>query len=88
MTFAEVKKILDMAKFDMDYCSILEESTTKEGSGVVALLKNGVYKIYNTDRNEPFNIQEYTSEDAASREFYKRILFSFKKFYNLPESIL
>ena len=88
MTFAEVKEILEKANFNMDDCSILDSPTVKAGSGVVVRFENGVYKIYDTERNEAFDIVEHTSEDAACREFLKRIIDSFGKFYDLPKDIL
>ena len=49
MTFAEVKEILEKAKFNMCHCGIPEENPWKVSDGVVATLKNGVYEVYFVD---------------------------------------
>ena len=87
MTFAEVKEILEKAKFNMCHCDIPEENPQKVSDGVVATLKNGVYEVYFVDRYEPFEVERYTNENDASRDFLRRIYEDFDGMYDFPENV-
>lgn len=87
MTFAEVKEILEKAKFNMCHCSIPEEAPLKVSDGVVATLKNGVYEVYFVDRYEAFEVKRYTNEDDASRDFLTRIYEDFDGMYDFPKNV-
>jgi len=82
MTIKDVEKILEQLNFNMAYCSILDRKTVRAGDGVVMFYEDGVYEVFNVERQVPFDIEEYTTEHDACMAFLKKLEESFGAWYN------
>ena len=68
MIFDDVRRSLADIDFNMKGCAIGKRGTMA-GEGVVVFYEDGVYKVCGVERNVCFDIDEYATENEASRAF-------------------
>lgn len=84
MIFDDVRRSLADIDFNMKGCAIGERGTMA-GEGVVVSCEDGVYKVYDVDRNVCFAIEEYATENEASRAFLRRLSNAYGDWYDFSQ---
>ena len=87
MTIKDVERILKEVNFNMAYCSILDRKTVRAGDGIVMFHEEGVYKVFNVERQVPYDIEEHNTEHDASKAFLKKLEESFGAWYDFSKYI-
>lgn len=85
MTFQEVKQILEDTNFDFDCCSIFNGPMVKLGDGVVVIKDGDKYKVFFVERHELFDVEEFTSEHDACKNFIMKLHEDFPQLYDFPK---
>lgn len=87
MTIKDVERILKELNFNMNYCSILDKKHVRAGDGVIIYREKGIYKVFDIERNVPYDIEEYTDEHDASMAFLRKLEESFGPWYDFAKYI-